>query len=420
MFVGDGGVGSSGVGRVFGEFPGHHATGLYAFACGVGHGGGRATVIKRGRWFPSGQGFRDILLAPFGGAIKLAGYGNGLGGVRSGGFEMPQSNCASRKPILNPSNRIDNPGSLGHTRAVKASRKSKTRHDSEQGITPDFISQQVSESDCFFLDLNPSPQAGFSVTCGGLEHCNTDYRIQRNRFQYFGLEYIIGGTCSLTLDGITYQLRPGCIFCYGPRTRHEIRNTGDGPLIKYFVDFTGPDVAKVIGDPFLRSPVPYQLPQLRSMHALFQQILETGKQGGQGCQRILRKTLELIAMTTRFKAIDLMVSSSGGYLTFTRIFSHIEANYARIRSIEKLASECHISCGHMARLFKKFSEESPWQMVVRLKMNRAAELLLSEDITIKSAANRISFDDAYHFSRAFKKYFGMAPRDFREAMGKHP
>ncbi len=282
--------------------------------------------------------------------------------------------------------------------------------------TPEFISRQVSESDYFFLDLNPARSSKFTVTCGGLEFCNENYRIDRKEFDYFGIEYIVSGSCSLVLDGKTYQLKAGSIFCYGPRTRHQIRNTGDVPLIKFFVDFTGTDVRKVIGVPFLSAPVAYQMPNLKSMHALFQQIQEVGKQGGRGCQAILRQLVELIALLTKFKAIDVNDFGVGSYVTYARCLSHIEQNYPEIKSVEQLAKSCHISSAHLSRIFRKFGGESPWQMVTRLKMNRAGELLIRDQLMVKEVAIQIGFEDAYHFSRVFKEYYGMSPRGFRESL----
>ena len=281
---------------------------------------------------------------------------------------------------------------------------------------PDFISRQVTESDYYFLNLRPDTGMDFVVTCGGLEYCDSSYHIDRSRFDYFGMEYIVSVACTLVLDGRSFSLKAGSIFCYGPRTHHQIRNTGHVPLIKFFIDFTGRDVTKVVGDPFLKSPAPYQMPNLKSMHGLFQQIQETGKQGGKGCQRILRNMLELITLLTRFKAVDLDEASTGSYLTYARCLSDIEQNYGGIKSVDELAERCHVSTGHLARVFKKFAEESPWQMITRLKMNLAGELLLRDQLMVKEAALRVGFEDTYHFSRVFKQHYGMSPKHFRESV----
>jgi AraC-like DNA-binding protein len=42
----------------------------------------------------------------------------------------------------------------------------------------------------------------------------------------------------------------------------------------------------------------------------------------------------------------------------------------------------------------------------------AAEKLTEPETSIKQIAYELNFSDAFHFSRVFKSYFGVPPRDF--------
>ncbi len=288
--------------------------------------------------------------------------------------------------------------------------------DSPPLENPEFLSKQVNESDYFFLDMNPSTSEPFTVTCGGLEYCNLNYRIERDKFEYYGLEYVVSGVCKLTLGEKSFHLKAGSIFCYGPRTHHCIENEGNSQLVKFFVDFRGSAVRKYLGEPFFKHLRPYQMPNLRTMHELFLQLLETGKEGGRNAQTILRLILRLIGAQVKDKAIDLDEYTSQSYTTFERCLSVIEQNYLTLSSVSDLAKACHVSTGYMSRIFKKFAEESPSEMLMRLKLNRAGELLLQQHLLIKEVADRIGYDDPYHFSRLFKQYYGMSPKHFRESL----
>jgi AraC-like DNA-binding protein len=50
---------------------------------------------------------------------------------------------------------------------------------------------------------------------------------------------------------------------------------------------------------------------------------------------------------------------------------------------------------------------------MRLKMNLAAKWLEQPGALVKQVAERAGFCDQFHFSRAFKKVFGVAPNTFR-------
>ena len=50
---------------------------------------------------------------------------------------------------------------------------------------------------------------------------------------------------------------------------------------------------------------------------------------------------------------------------------------------------------------------------MRLKMNLAAERLQNPELLVKQVAAELEFSDPFHFSRTFKKVFGLSPEEFR-------
>ena len=64
----------------------------------------------------------------------------------------------------------------------------------------------------------------------------------------------------------------------------------------------------------------------------------------------------------------------------------------------------------VCRWFRRYQGTSPYQYLLRRKMNLAAEHLVENGGLVKEAAQRIGFADPYHFSRAFKAIHGVAPR----------
>ena len=50
-------------------------------------------------------------------------------------------------------------------------------------------------------------------------------------------------------------------------------------------------------------------------------------------------------------------------------------------------------------------------------MEKAVQLLLHEGFSIKETADMLGFADRYHFSKAFKHYFGISPAQFVKSGG---
>lgn len=81
-------------------------------------------------------------------------------------------------------------------------------------------------------------------------------------------------------------------------------------------------------------------------------------------------------------------------------------------SIEKLAGICHISSAYFRKIFKNVHGTSPVEYVNGLKLRRACELLSSGMYSVSSVAELSGYTDPAHFSREFKKRFGVPPSQY--------
>lgn len=57
----------------------------------------------------------------------------------------------------------------------------------------------------------------------------------------------------------------------------------------------------------------------------------------------------------------------------------------------------------MCRLFQRFGQTTPHRALQRRRMVYAVDLLQRGDLLVKEVAERMGFDDPFHFSRAFKR-----------------
>ena len=82
-------------------------------------------------------------------------------------------------------------------------------------------------------------------------------------------------------------------------------------------------------------------------------------------------------------------------------------------SLSEIAAKCGVSDCYFRRLFQQYSGESPMSFRQRLRIERAKQLLLSdEQYTVSEVAQELGFSDVYHFSKTFKKYCGVSPMKY--------
>lgn len=83
--------------------------------------------------------------------------------------------------------------------------------------------------------------------------------------------------------------------------------------------------------------------------------------------------------------------------------------------IERVAQELGMSVSSFHHHFKAVTSMSPLQFQKRLRLQEARRLMLGEHLDAVSAAYRVGYDDASHFSREYKSLFGAPPtRDVQQ------
>lgn len=86
-------------------------------------------------------------------------------------------------------------------------------------------------------------------------------------------------------------------------------------------------------------------------------------------------------------------------------------------TITKLSDMCGITPEYFRSIFKGFYGVSPICYINNLKITRAKELLETGEFSVTKSAIQSGYSDMSHFSREFKKYFGLSPKEY--AKGPH-
>jgi transcriptional regulator GlxA family with amidase domain len=88
--------------------------------------------------------------------------------------------------------------------------------------------------------------------------------------------------------------------------------------------------------------------------------------------------------------------------------------HRRIRLIE-LAEAAKISPSRLSHLFKTEMELSPGQYLMKLRMQKAGNLLATSRLSVKQIMALVGYDNKSHFVRHFRRSFGVAPSEYRKA-----
>jgi AraC-like DNA-binding protein len=94
--------------------------------------------------------------------------------------------------------------------------------------------------------------------------------------------------------------------------------------------------------------------------------------------------------------------------------ARLHADSARDWSLEGLAREVGLSRSVLAERFRTAMGETPLAYLRTVRLQRAMRLLTEEDSTLEQVAAAVGYQDAFGFSKAFKKAVGVSPGEFRK------
>lgn len=286
--------------------------------------------------------------------------------------------------------------------------------------SPELLSRQVSGSSYFFLNLAPSRRESYSLALGGREHCNRDYVVRRDHYDYHVIEYVTTGRGEVTLDGKRNDLGPGSVFAYAPSTRCELRTDPENPMVKYFLCISGGRARRLL----TRAAVPPGKVRRLVAHAeltgLFEDLIREGQHAGSKTREICALLLELLVLKLSIAAEKSLNPGGAGRESFLRCKALIDARAEELGSLQEIATVASLDTSSVCRLFRRFQGTSPYQYLLRRKMNLAAEFLIDQGCLVKEAALRVGFADPFHFSRCFKAVHGVAPSELQRQVRETP
>lgn len=279
------------------------------------------------------------------------------------------------------------------------------------------------------------PRDSVRVVIGPHHFVHPSFRMHRHT--YGELVIVTHGTGVHLMPELDYRLCARDVFYIPPGAAHG------------FGGATGMGITNIAFDPAVISAAVHRsLAKLSGYHAIFNlSPYSTTAHGAENRLSLtgvqLRSLMPLLdRMKREFEIRDpgfdtLMLSSTLELITrICRIFSprsqftanvvhrvaraasRIERDFAQPLRLEDLAREAKLSPNHLLRLFSQAYGVTPIQLLTRVRLDHARDLLVTTSLPIAEIAEASGFPDQSYFSRVFRSVVGGTPREYRRAGGR--
>ena len=132
----------------------------------------------------------------------------------------------------------------------------------------------------------------------------------------------------------------------------------------------------------------------------------------------LRTDLQRLAKMLRTSS--LKAGQPEGFSTdqWDRLQQFIDRGGAANVSVSEMANQLALRPAEFSRRFRTTTGETPHQYLLRVRLERASQALLGlRERSIARVAVDFGFFDQSHFTRQFKRRYGLTPARFAEVMG---
>lgn len=98
------------------------------------------------------------------------------------------------------------------------------------------------------------------------------------------------------------------------------------------------------------------------------------------------------------------------------ILQILNENPAAAHTRDSMAQAAHLSPSRFSAVFREAVGLAPIDYLVKLRMQRARQLLPDRAFSVAQIAAQVGYDDAFYFSRLFKAHYGFSPRAYRASL----
>lgn len=239
--------------------------------------------------------------------------------------------------------------------------------------------------------------------------------------------FILSGEGKYRIEGEEHEVREGDLLILNPGVCHQslTDKCAEEPVTEFFVGFS--DI-QIPGYPHNYLPVPEGAHLIHTGGELKQKLnklciaIETENEVCKEGRYFMLKAylMELILLVIREQCET--IAGPRGYAfesvnkkyVVENIISYFERNYSEKISLDRIAENMYLSPFYISKIFKSETGDTPIRYLINIRLEKAKELLENEsESSIQEIAGRVGYEDAYHFSKLFKKRYGLSPSQVR-------
>ena len=245
----------------------------------------------------------------------------------------------------------------------------------------------------------------------GYFDCKPSYGVQRNVFSSYLLIVMLTGALSWQTRHGRGVARPGQALLLDCNTPHTY--AAQGKCSFTFVHFAGAQSAAIYEEIERTGGNLTHLPDPNELNETIGEMLS--------CMRSDRRLNEGLASAMIHGMLMKLLERSGaageggmGSPAVDRAIAYIRTHLSERLTVEDMAAATGYSASYFSHMFAQDTGMSPYQFVVRSRVEHAQQLLMTTRLTVQEIAFQCGFNSAANFCYTFRRMAGTSPHAYRK------
>lgn len=224
---------------------------------------------------------------------------------------------------------------------------------------------------------------------------------------------LFDGSAVLTVDGADYNIKKSDFVIVFPNVVHSYRNESNADAGKFIFSICGySELNELFKDKIPEIPViSAEKAEKKHIDRLAAEIIECYHSSS----AIVQKTYLALLAAKLLELCKFKENSSGDIIH--RVMEYCKNNYREDITLNDVANALFVSKSYVSHIFCGKLKINFRSYINMLRINAAAELLHDKSISVTEAAEQSGFGSLRSFNRAFLRYIGVTPKEYRNSCG---
>lgn len=268
---------------------------------------------------------------------------------------------------------------------------------------------------------NFNPEILYAFKCDNKDFIDSKYHCH----DFIEFSYVLSGTVNYRINDKFYKITEKTLLPFNPGVYHRETLIKGEQTTELHIGFRNIKIDGLPINYILKDnlEVPLKFTQFKDdFHKCCLEIIEEQEACEIGKELVLKslimKLIALFLKETNYVK-NKKITNRYNFPFYNKanmvkiILEYFDNNYMSNVSLDDIAKNMYVSPVYISKIFKEKTGESPINYLINLRLEKAKDLLLTTESPIKVIAQSVGYNDAYYFSKLFKKYYGYSPSKFK-------